>query len=120
MEPSNKNYAEYTRRGRKYIKRFYTNKEWNKLESARNKVASQIDSTKNAIEELFTKLRRLRKHQKFLNERDRVMSAYTTTVLEVLDTEDPLSTKDLTKLDRLANADGTCMVAAISEGPTLT
>jgi hypothetical protein len=42
IDSKSQNYTECTRRGRKYIKRFYNDREWDSLERDRQKVALEL------------------------------------------------------------------------------
>jgi hypothetical protein len=48
------------------------------------------------------------------------MLSHNSTILEMLDKENPLSAKELTELDRLANTEDTRALTATSENTTLT
>jgi DUF1009 family protein len=74
------------------------------------------------MQEAMSKILRLQKQQKFLKERGVKILDHDTVVMDQLDEEDPLTTKDLRELERLADEHDTTVaqLAATSDNPSLT
>ena len=120
MDARNKNCAECTRRGRKCVREFHSEREWRKLDVERERIDKEIQEAEEASAKIFAKLMRLRRQQKFLKERGSKMSAHDAFLLEQLDDEDPLSAEDLRELERLANEQDAAQLAAVSDNSSLT
>lgn len=120
MDPKFRNCAECTRRGRKCAKTFHSETEWQKVLREQQKIDEEIALAEQQQINLMMKIIRLRKQRQFLRTRNDRMLDHDSSVMEVLDSEDPLSAEDLAELDRLADADNAQILAATSENPTLT
>ncbi|EEA26630.1 hypothetical protein PMAA_015530 [Talaromyces marneffei ATCC 18224] len=84
--------AACTYRGRPCERRFHSEKEWNDLKNAEDKVKSELEEAETELEkvfmaqqELFAKVRRLRKQKDFLKEREQLESHVLTATSGSLD-----------------------------------
>uniref|UniRef100_A0A093UKB9 DNA repair protein RAD50 n=1 Tax=Talaromyces marneffei PM1 TaxID=1077442 RepID=A0A093UKB9_TALMA len=98
--------AAYTRRGRPCERRFHSKKEWNDLKNAEDKVKSELEEAETELEkvfmaqqELFAKVRRLRKQKDFLKERGMSMRSHNQKVLEILDSKNPPTDAEVAVID---------------------
>ncbi|EED23164.1 hypothetical protein TSTA_066170 [Talaromyces stipitatus ATCC 10500] len=98
--------AACTRRGRPCERRFHSEKEWNDLKNAEDKVKSELEEAKIKLEkafmaqqELFIKVRRLRKQKDFLKERGMSMQSHNQKMLEILDSKNPPSEAEVAAAD---------------------
>jgi hypothetical protein len=127
MDLKSRNCAECTRRGRKCTKRFHSDREWDRLERDRQRLADELKDAKKRWLEYSQKMQnemstilRLETQQEFLRQRNDNMRYHDSAVLDQLDSDNPLSAEDLAELDRLADASDAQVLAATSENPTLT
>ena len=105
MDSKSRNCASCTRRGRKCEKRFHSLNEWAKLEKNEDKIKADIEQAERQLEQsilaqqelshkqsqLLSKVQRLRRQQQLFKERGSKMLDHDTTVMDVLDDEDPES-----------------------------
>jgi hypothetical protein len=106
MNENNQKCAACTRRGRPCERRFHSDREWNALQEAENKIKSDLELAESELEaslaahqELLAKVRRLRKHQQFIRERGINMRSHNQKVLEILDSENPPSDAEVAAAD---------------------
>jgi predicted RNase H-like nuclease (RuvC/YqgF family) len=90
MDSKSRNCAACTHRGCKCEKRFHSEGEWKRLNRDYDALTAQIDETENQIEALFARLKSLKTHRKFLDNRGKKMLDYDTAVMDHLNEEDPL------------------------------
>jgi hypothetical protein len=105
-DSNNSKCAVCTRRGRPCEKRFHSETEWRKLKDAEVQKSFEIEENEQQIEaihmqlmEAMAKAKRLRKEQKLLKERGLSMREHNRKVLEVLDSENPLSDTEVAAID---------------------
>ena len=120
MDAQNKNYAECTHCGWKYVHEFHSKHEWQKLDNKHKWIDKEIQEAKEASAKIFVKLMQLHCQQKFLKEHDLKMTAYDSFLLEQLNDEDPLSAEDLQELECLASEQDATQLATVSDNPSLT
>ena len=120
MASGHRNCAECTRRGRKCAKQFHSSSDWQKVLREQQKIDDEIAQAEQQQLDLMMKIVRLRKMRRSLKTRNDRMLEHDSRLMEQLDEEDPLSSADLAELDRLADASDAQMLAATSEGSTLT
>lgn len=127
MDSKNKNCAECTRRGRKCLKQFHSEREWENLHRDQEKIASELEEAQRnwlehsqKMQEAMSKILRLQKQQRFLKERGGRMLEHDSLLMEQLDEEDPPSAEDLRELERLADESDAAFLDAVSSDPSLT
>ena len=120
MDAQNKNCAECTHCGWKYVYEFYSECKWQKLDNKCEQINKEIQEAEEASAKIFVKLMWLHHQQKFLRECGSKMTAYDSFLLEQLDDEDPLSAEDLQELECLASEQDATQLATVSDNPSLT
>ncbi|KKA16655.1 hypothetical protein T310_9734, partial [Rasamsonia emersonii CBS 393.64] len=114
MDSKSRNCAACTRRGRKCEKRFHSDKEWNDLLKAEQKIDSDLLKISEELARLHAKQVRLLKQKRLLRERGSKMLEHDSLVMEQLDEEDPLGIPPDSPIESEQN------LAALSEVPNLT
>lgn len=118
MDSKNRNCAACTRVGRKCVREFHSESEWQKLDRERDRIDREIREAEEAsfqaaersaraseaLVQAFAKVARLRKQQNFLKERGSKMQVHDADLLEQLDEEDPPSSEEIAELERMADA----------------